>query len=71
LKKLIKIDCKRKIILLIFNKNRLQKEDNFENDNLSSIFNDESVFNNNKNTIQSNDINTQHSPTININILLN
>ena len=53
------------------NKNRLQKEDNFENDNLSSIFNDESVFNNNKNTIQSNDINTQHSPTININILLN
>ena len=53
------------------NKNRLLKEENFENDNLSSIFNDESVFNNNKNTIQSNDVNNLNSPTININILLN
>ena len=55
------------------NKNRLQKEDDFENENLSSIFNDDSIFNNNKIILPRN--NRKYSnlatPTININILLN
>ena len=52
------------------NKNRLQKEEDFENDNLSSIFNDHSVFNNKK-ISQSSNRNYLNPPTININILLN
>ena len=52
------------------NNNRTQKEEDFENNNLSNIFNDDSVFNNNKEERKSK-INNQNPPTININILLN
>ena len=52
------------------NNNRIQKEEDFENNNLSNIFNDDSVFNNNKEERKSK-INNQNPPTININILLN
>jgi serine/threonine protein kinase len=51
------------------NKNKLQKEEEFENDNLSNIFNDDSVFNNKKS--EKHQTNYQNPPTININILLN
>ena len=53
------------------NKNILQKEEDCENNNLSNIFNDDSIFNNNNKTIESNHSNYQTPPTININILLN
>ena len=53
------------------NKNILQKEEDCENSNLSNIFNDDSIFNNNCKTIESNHNNYPTPPTININILLN
>ena len=53
------------------NKNRIQKEEDFVNDNLSNIFNDDSVFNNYKENKNNNVNNYQNPPTININILLN
>ena len=53
------------------NKNKIEKEEDFENDNLSNIFNDNSIFNNYKENKNSNNNNYQNPPTININILLN
>ena len=53
------------------NKNILHKEEDLENINLSNIFNDDSIFNNNSKTIESNHNNYPTPPTININILLN
>ena len=53
------------------NKNKIQREEDFENDNLSNIFNDHSIFNNYKENKNSNNNNYKNPPTININILLN
>ena len=53
------------------NKNKIQKEEDFENVNLSNIFNDNSIFNNYKEIKNSSKNNYQNPPTININILLN
>ena len=53
------------------NKNKIQREEDFENDNLSNIFNDHSIFNNYKENKNSNNNNYKNPPTININVLLN
>ena len=53
------------------NKKMLPKEEDCENDSLSNIFNDDSLFNNNKNIFPKNHLNNPFAPTININILLN
>ena len=53
------------------NKNKIQREEDFENDNLNNIFNDHSIFNNYKENKNSNNNNYKNPPTININILLN
>ena len=53
------------------NKNKIQREEDFENDNLSNIFNDHSIFNNYRENKNSNNNNYKNPPTININILLN
>ena len=53
------------------NKTKIQREEDFENDNLSNIFNDHSIFNNYKENKNSNNNNYKNPPTININILLN
>ena len=52
------------------NKKRLQKEEDCENDNLSNIFNDGSIFNNEKIHKRHNII-AKNQPAININILFN
>ena len=52
------------------NKKRLQKEEDCENDNLSNIFNDGSIFNNEK-IHKRHNINAKNQPAININILFN
>ena len=53
------------------NKNKIQREEDFENDNLNNIFNDHSIFNNYRENKNSNNNNYKNPPTININILLN
>ena len=53
------------------NKTKIQREEDFENDNLNNIFNDHSIFNNYKENKNSNNNNYKNPPTININILLN
>ena len=52
------------------NKKRLQKEEDCENDKLSNIFNDDSIFNNEK-IHKRHNINAKNQPAININILFN
>ena len=52
------------------NKKRLQKEEDCENDKLSNIFNDDSIFNNEKIHKRHNII-AKNQPAININILFN
>ena len=53
------------------NKTKIQREEDFENDNLNNIFNDHSIFNNYRENKNSNNNNYKNPPTININILLN
>ena len=52
------------------NKKKVQKEEDYENDNLSNIFKDDSVFNN-KNISKRHNIYMKNQPAININILFN
>ena len=52
------------------NKKKVQKEEDYENDNLSNFFKDDSIFNN-KNISKRHNIYMKNQPAININILFN